>query len=266
MRIPSRRTTGVILYQRFPISFSRVPPQTSFRRQRLVVSFDDDTLRLNRHRMTSFHAIRFSAISKRASEDTADSRSASVVEESDEELIAQMCEGEKRPLAILFRRYARLVHAVGRKILKDEAEADDLVQDVFLSVFSRCKTFDNQRSSVRSWIVQTAHCRGIDRRRRLTACHYYTRIDLDCDMLNVHNKQNGVPSYEKSLEGIFGKKGLKEMFETLSDDQRETLRLHFFEGYSFNEIAAKMGQSSGNIRNHFYRGLDRLRRRVFASK
>jgi RNA polymerase sigma-70 factor (ECF subfamily) len=221
---------------------------------------------LNRHRMTSFHAFRFPAILKRISEDTADNRSASVPEESDEELIAQMCEGDKRPLAILFRRYARLVRAVGRKILKDEAEADDLVQDVFLWVFSNCKAFDNERGTVRSWMVQTAHCRGIDRRRRLTARHFYARIELDSDTLNVIDTQNGVPSYEKSLEGVFGRKGLKEMFEALSDDQRETLRLHFFEGYSFSEIAAKMGQSSGNIRNHFYRGLDRLRRRVFASK
>jgi len=113
--------------------------------------------------MSSFHALRFPAISKRTVKDTADCRSASVPEESDEELVAQMCEGDKQSLAILFRRYARLVRAVGRKILKDESEADDLVQDVFLSVFKNCKAFESERSSVRSWIVQTAHCRGIDR-------------------------------------------------------------------------------------------------------
>ena len=52
----------------------------------------------------------------------------------------------------------------------------------------------------------------------------------------------------------------------LTGDQRDTLTLHFFEGYTFDEIALKLGQSFGNIRNHYYRGLDKLRKQMFPGK
>jgi RNA polymerase sigma-70 factor, ECF subfamily len=54
--------------------------------------------------------------------------------------------------------------------------------------------------------------------------------------------------------------------EALSENQRQTLRLHFMEGYTLDEIAAKLGQSRGNIKHHYFRGLDRLRKEIFGSK
>jgi RNA polymerase sigma-70 factor (ECF subfamily) len=50
--------------------------------------------------------------------------------------------------------------------------------------------------------------------------------------------------------------------EDLSADQRETFRLHFFEGYTFAEIAGKLGQSHANVRNHHYRGLEKFRKHI----
>jgi RNA polymerase sigma factor (sigma-70 family) len=51
-------------------------------------------------------------------------------------------------------------------------------------------------------------------------------------------------------------------FRELSENQRDTLRLYFFEGYSFEEIAAKLGQTRGNVKHHYFRGLERLRRQI----
>jgi RNA polymerase sigma-70 factor (ECF subfamily) len=53
---------------------------------------------------------------------------------------------------------------------------------------------------------------------------------------------------------------------SLSEDQRETLRLHFFDGYSLAEISAKLAQPLGNVRHHYYRGLDKLREQMFGRK
>lgn len=52
----------------------------------------------------------------------------------------------------------------------------------------------------------------------------------------------------------------------LSEGQRQTLQLFFFDGYTFEEIAAKLGQTVGNARNHYYRGLDKLRKQISAGK
>ena len=56
------------------------------------------------------------------------------------------------------------------------------------------------------------------------------------------------------------------MFRTLSEDQQKTLRLHFIEGYTLEEIARMLGQTKGNVRHHSFRGLERLRKQIFDSK
>jgi RNA polymerase sigma-70 factor (ECF subfamily) len=69
-----------------------------------------------------------------------------------------------------------------------------------------------------------------------------------------------VPVYDESLEARFGKTALQGAFEDLTVEQRETLRLCFFEGHTLEEIAVHMGQSYGNVRHHYYRGLEKLRK------
>jgi RNA polymerase sigma-70 factor (ECF subfamily) len=68
--------------------------------------------------------------------------------------------------------------------------------------------------------------------------------------------------YDQTVEGLFGRSGWQKVQEALSEDQRETLRLFFFEGYTFAEIAEKLGQSFCNVRHHYYRGLEKLRKNL----
>ena len=69
-----------------------------------------------------------------------------------------------------------------------------------------------------------------------------------------------------SMEGALDQKRPAELDAELSESQRQTLHLFFFEGYTFEEIAAKLGQTVGNARNHYYRGLDKLRKQISAGK
>ena len=59
---------------------------------------------------------------------------------------------------------------------------------------------------------------------------------------------------------------LQKAFATLSEDQQRTVRLHFIEGYTLEEIAKMLGQTKGNVRHHSFRGLERLRRQIFGGK
>ena len=88
-------------------------------------------------------------------------------EVSDECLMARVSEGNTEALAVLFRRYSRLVRGVALRILRDDAEADDLSQELFLFVHRKASIFDPQKSSLRSWIVQMTYQRAIDHRRHL---------------------------------------------------------------------------------------------------
>jgi len=177
---------------------------------------------------------------------------------ADELLIAQLSLGNREALACLFRRYARLVRAISYRILRDDSEADDLLQEIFLFVYRKCEIFDSSRGSARSWIIQMTYHRGIDRRRYLQSRHFYTRVDLD----DVTGELAG-PEYKLSIDEMLGPTGVPKLFEALSENQRQTLRLFFFEACTFDEIALKLGQSVGNIRNHYYRGLDKLRKQMF---
>ena len=184
----------------------------------------------------------------------------------DETLMARICEGDREALALLFRRHARVVRGVAYRVLRDSSEADDLLQDVFLLLYRKCGTFDSSKGSARSWILQMTYRRAISRRRYLDCRHFYTRVDLE-DVVNAlpsdgtNNKR-----YEDSLEGVLGNGALEKMFQSLSENQCQTFRLFFMEGYSLDEIASQLGQSRGNVQHHYFRGLEKLRKQVFGRK
>ena len=185
---------------------------------------------------------------------------------SDEELLNRVRMGEKDALETLFRRFARIVHSVAFRIMQDSAEADDLLQDLFLFVYRKCDIFDSSKGSARSWIVQMTYHRAIDRRRYLESRHFYSQVEIDIDVLRIPDPRSESAPYDRSLEAVLGREDAQHLFELLSADQRETLRLLFFDGYTFEEIAARLGQSLGNIRNHYYRGLEKIRQNVFPNK
>jgi RNA polymerase sigma-70 factor (ECF subfamily) len=187
-----------------------------------------------------------------------------VLPESDEALMARVCDGDNEALGVLFRRYARIVRGVAFKVLRDSSEADDMVQDVFLLLRRLCRTFDSSKGPARFWILQMTHHRAISRRRYLTSRHFYNRQDLD--EVENHLRDPMTPSgrYTDSIQATLEEReALQAALAELSENQRDTLRLYFFEGCSFEEIGARLGQTPGNAKHHYYRGLDRLRRQFF---
>jgi RNA polymerase sigma-70 factor, ECF subfamily len=179
---------------------------------------------------------------------------------SDEALLGAVTRDDRSALSELFKRYARLIRAIGRQILRDQCEADDLVQDVFLYLHRKHALFNASKGSARSWILQVAYTQALLRRRHLKSHGFY-----DCGAGKCPETERAVrtdPHYDQTVEGLFGRNGWKKAVEELTGDQRETLRLHFFEGFTFSEIAEKLGQSFANVRNHHYRGLEKLRRHL----
>ena len=183
---------------------------------------------------------------------------------TDEALLTRIAQGDHEGLGCLFQRYARVVRSIAIRILRDAAEADDLVQDVFLFIQRKCPIFDSSKSSAGSWIVQMAYQRAIERRRYLATRQFYKREEIQDSASHLV----GMPTTENdySAEAVFGRNGLEKALGTLSEDQRETLCLHFFDGYTLAEISAKLGQPLGNVRHHYYRALDRLRKQMFGRK
>jgi RNA polymerase sigma-70 factor, ECF subfamily len=180
---------------------------------------------------------------------------------SDEHLISRLCLGEQEAIAALFKRHSSAVYRVGKKMLRDSGEADDLVQEVFLYLYRKSELFDASKGPARSWIFQIAYTQALLRRRKLKSIGLYSSATSDY-LHDAESCRDLAADYERTFEGLFGRNGWKKIVEDLTADQRETLRLHFFEGYTFSEIAEKLGQTYSNVRNHHYRALDKLRKHL----
>ena len=166
----------------------------------------------------------------------------------------------------MFRRYARIVRGVAYRVLRDTSEADDLLQDIFLLIHRLCRTFDSSKGPARFWILQMTYRRAISRRRYLTSRHFYTRVDLDDTTEGAGGFGAKTGRHDDSIDRLMGQEALQKTFEELSENQRQTLRLYFFEGYTLDEIAVKLGQTTGNISHHYYRALEKLRKQIFSGK
>jgi len=185
---------------------------------------------------------------------------------SDEALLEQAANGSREALAELFKRYARITRGVAYRVLRDPSEADDLLQDVFLLIHRKCSMFDPSRGPARFWILQmTYHC-AIARRRYLNSRHFYTRVDLDDVERELAAPGTEVSGLGHSGDGLLGREGLQKVLEELSENQRKTLHLFFVEGHTLGEIATKLNQTRGNVKNHYFRGLEKLRKQMFGAK
>ena len=186
------------------------------------------------------------------------------VEPSDEALLSLVCQGDTEALGLLFRRYARVVLGVAYRVLRDASEADDLLQDIFVLIHRLCRTFDSSKGSAQFWILQMAYRRAISRRRYLNSRHFYTRVELDDHV--IYAVESRPSDADEPIGQILAELDLQKLLGALSEDQQKTLRLHFIEGYTLDEIAKTLGQTKGNVRHHSFRGLERLRKLIFASK
>jgi RNA polymerase sigma-70 factor, ECF subfamily len=199
------------------------------------------------------------ALSERIHSPLAAADHLATVEPTDEQLLSQVSLGSKDALGLLFRRYSRAVFRVSWRILRDEAEADDLRQEVFIYLSERSKLFDPQKGSGASWIMQVTYHRAIDRRRYLGFRQHYSAEEFD-------EQRMPATAAHPSPETLDGRAIRDRLRDQLTPVQQQTLELHFFEGYSLREIAERNGQTVGNVRHHYYRALDRLRSHLFPQK
>ena len=153
---------------------------------------------------------------------------------ADEDLLAGFLNGDQEALGLLFQRYERVVRSVAIRILRNTTEAEDLVQDLFIFIQRKCGIFDSSKSTARSWIIQMAYHRSIERRRYLTSRQFYARMEIESNTAHMVGTPTAESDY--SAEAVFGRNGLSKVLKSLTEDQRETLRLHFFDGYTLSAI------------------------------
>jgi len=170
--------------------------------------------------------------------------------------MAALRRGCNDALAVLFERHSALVFRIARAILHDDGEAEETVQCVFLDVFRAMSQFNPDRGPFKTWLLQYAYHRSIDRRSHLQANRFYSRDELD----------------ERAPAALFYGAGhlicltpqevvclVEQALAILESRQRRVIELTYFEGLTAEEIAEKIGDSASSVRHNLYRGLAKLR-------
>lgn len=175
---------------------------------------------------------------------------------SDEELMAGLQVKDATALDILFGRYSRLVLGIALRILNDRNEAEDIVQEVFFSLYQKATLFDAAKGTAKAWIVQVAFSRARDRREHLVRRRFYSGTDID----SLDDTLVGRSDVEHEVGVRLDFSQLRRAFDDLTVLQRRTLELFYFQGMELREISEQLREPFGNVRHHFYRGLEKLRK------
>lgn len=175
---------------------------------------------------------------------------------SDEELMAWMQNRNSKGLDVLYGRYARLVFAIAFRIVSDRSEAEEVVQEAFFALYQKAGLFDPAKGSAKGWLVQIAFSRARDRRAHLLRRGFYSGTDIDA--LDDTLREQGDIEHDVGLKIDF--LHLLSAFDELTEMQRKTIELFYFQGLELREISRRLDEPFGNVRHHLYRGLERLRK------
>ena len=163
--------------------------------------------------------------------------------------------GDNAAFATLMRRHARKVLAVGRRVLRDQCAAEELVQDVFLLVHRRSHSFDAARGEFRPWLNRIAYNQAFRSLERVRLRHTYEDQGIESYLEELVAPDT--PEFQALIEQSAS--NLRRTLKQLSAKQEETLSLFFFEGYTLREISERTGDSLSNIRHYYYRALKALK-------
>jgi RNA polymerase sigma-70 factor (ECF subfamily) len=155
-------------------------------------------------------------------------------------------------LETLYDRYAALAFALAYRMLGDRESAEDIVQESFLNVWRHADRYDDQRSSVQSWLLSIVRHRCIDKLRSQSARPQVTRSDDALDLPAASDVWSDVAQRLTHDD-------IRAALQRLPAEQREAIELAYFGGYTHIEIAERMGIPLGTVKGRLRMGLQKLR-------
>jgi RNA polymerase sigma-70 factor (ECF subfamily) len=161
---------------------------------------------------------------------------------------------DPRAMEQLYDAYGSLVYGRVYSILRNEAVAEDLVQDVFFTVWQRAKVFDETRGSLATWLIVLAHNRAIDYLRTREA-----RVESKTAAVDLTPIREGRPTPEQNAvqQDMFGR--LRGAMARLTLNQRTVLKLAFEDGLSHTEVAARLSKPLGTVKTQIRSAIHALR-------
>ncbi|MGZ4400717.1 MAG: sigma-70 family RNA polymerase sigma factor [Gaiellaceae bacterium] len=170
---------------------------------------------------------------------------------SDEALLEQMARGDEPALAELYDRFGRIAYGLAARVLRDQALAEDAVQDAFLGAWRTAAAFDRTRGTASTWLMTLVHRRAVDLVRREDR----RRTDLLDDDTPVASGE----TTEEQAAVREERRRVQTALAQLPPDQREALELAYYGGLTQSELAERLDVPLGTVKSRMFAGLAKLR-------
>ena len=170
---------------------------------------------------------------------------------SDEALLSLVATSDEDALAELYDRFGGIAYGLALRILRDEALAQDAVQEAFLSVWRTADRFLAERARANTWILTIVHRRAVDLVRR--------EDRRRGEPLDAAPEPAARETVEEEATLGFQRRVVQEALRRLPPEQREALELGYYGGLTQSQLAERLDQPLGTIKSRMFTGLARLR-------
>ncbi|MFD9853267.1 MULTISPECIES: sigma-70 family RNA polymerase sigma factor [Streptomyces] len=170
-----------------------------------------------------------------------------------DQLMVSAAEGNRDAFAGVYDTVAGPVMGMVRKVLRDSAQSEEVMQDVLLEVWRTCERFRPDRGSAMAWIMTLAHRRAVDRVRASQASqdreHRAAALSSDTPFDEVSEQVETRMEWQR----------VRHCVRTLTDIQRESVVLAYYGGFTYKEIAHSLSLPLGTVKTRLRDGMIRLR-------
>lgn len=171
----------------------------------------------------------------------------------DSSLVALVTEGDPAALETLYHRYGRVAYALARRILADDQLAQDVVQEVFLTIWRDASRFDPSRGQVSTWLLTMTHHKAVDSVRREENLR---KRREPADVLEFHETDSRT---DDEVWAAIRRERVRTALSALPEPQRQALGLAYFGGYTQREIAKLTDAPLGTVKTRMLAGMRRMR-------
>jgi RNA polymerase sigma factor (sigma-70 family) len=172
----------------------------------------------------------------------------------DSQLVALVAEKDAGALEALYDRYGKVSYSLARRIVADEALAQDVVQEVFLSIWRDADRFDAARGTVSTYLLAMTHHRAVDVVRREENLRRRRTTDEALEF-----EPDPQPGVEANVEAAERRDQVRAALAGLPQAQREALALAYFGGYTQREVASLVGVPLGTVKTRMAAGMRKLK-------
>lgn len=169
------------------------------------------------------------------------------------EAIAAIAHGDRVAFERLYRATSSKLFGVCLRVLPDRTEAEDVLQEVYATVWRKAVQFDRSRASAVTWLAMIARNKAIDRVRANPSSERNAPIEWADDVADP------APSPLNVTERATDNARLDTCMQQLDGRRRELIRTAFFDGATYEELAARLGSPLGSVKSWIRRGLQQLR-------